>query len=611
MRKLYLVLLTVLISVFQVQASDLSNAVIYDIPKEKMVKQFGKVIESQLSAADLSEIAAYRVDADTVKVLAILVEWTDRPSTYPAESFDSLIFSRNIYPGGSVADYYYEVSYGNVVVTGEVVGWYNGGTYSSVYSFATILPTVDADVDFSQYDYNNDDDVDAVIFIRSGTGEEDSQNPNDIWSYAVSYGLNNGPGPFDGKYVSHWNTSPELFPTRNELIPWAFSGITVLNNNRVFIHELGHNLGLPDLYDYDDKLVTSTYSTPNDGNDHPFVDWCVMGYYGYGYLSIGSPVASHMCGWSKKELGWVTPIELVGTYNDLVINNIETTNDNSLFKIPLNPGESEYFLLEYRNPSHPGLYDHFDSDFSVFFWPSLTYGADSLDRGLLITHVHDSLNSDPYINSGLPSYDHYEVAVEDAGYNPAMDFTMNPEGDVSDSAEWWYPYETRKAALWTTDNEFKSEFSPTSSPNSDSYFGPSGVIVKVDSIVGDKLYANVTNPNHDDDGDGWGASFDNCPDTYNPDQADDDENNIGNACEGCCIGNRGNINSDPEDKVNIADLTFLVDRLFGIPIGPVPLCAEEANVNGDINESVNISDVTYLVAYLFGVPAGPAPPACP
>jgi len=81
--------------------------------------------------------------------------------------------------------------------------------------------------------------------------------------------------------------------------------------------------------------------------------------------------------------------------------------------------------------------------------------------------------------------------------------------------------------------------------------------------------------------------------------------------EGCCIGIRGNANDDPDDKVIISDVTFLVNYLFGIPNGPAPPCIEEGNANGDPDEKVIISDVTYLVNYLFGIPAGPEPPACP
>ena len=56
---------------------------------------------------------------------------------------------------------------------------------------------------------------------------------------------------------------------------------------------------------------------------------------------------------------------------------------------------------------------------------------------------------------------------------------------------------------------------------------------------------------------------------------------------------------------------YLIEYLFGIPLGPAPFCLAEGNVNGDIEEKINIGDVTYLVEYLFGSPLGPAPQPCP
>jgi hypothetical protein len=37
----------------------------------------------------------------------------------------------------------------------------------------------------------------------------------------------------------------------------------------------------------------------------------------------------------------------------------------------------------------------------------------------------------------------------------------------------------------------------------------------------------------------------------------------------------------------------------------------EANADGDPDERVNVSDIAYMVAWLFGIPSGPAPPPCP
>ena len=79
---------------------------------------------------------------------------------------------------------------------------------------------------------------------------------------------------------------------------------------------------------------------------------------------------------------------------------------------------------------------------------------------------------------------------------------------------------------------------------------------------------------------------------------------------GCCIGLRGNANGSPDDVVNISDVTFLVSFLFGIPLGPPPVCPEESNANGSPDELTNISDITFLVNFLFGVPLGQAPDPC-
>jgi hypothetical protein len=78
----------------------------------------------------------------------------------------------------------------------------------------------------------------------------------------------------------------------------------------------------------------------------------------------------------------------------------------------------------------------------------------------------------------------------------------------------------------------------------------------------------------------------------------------------CCQGIHGNTNGDPEDKLNISDITYLISYLFGAPAGPPPPCLAEGNANGDPETKINITDVTFLVTYLFGVPSGPEPPTC-
>lgn len=519
---LVLILLTATTSL----GSDLSQAIVYDAPRSWILDKFGIEPGSALSSEDSASIMRYSFPGDTLKLLVILVEWSDRPGTYSRETIDSLFFSRNVFPGGSVADYFYEVSYGQLTFVGDVIEWYDAGIYSPSFDFAQLFAVLDPIIDYSQYDYDQDNNVDAVTFLRSGTGMEDTGDPQDIWSWATIYSMGSGPGPFDGVHIPRRNTSPELYPLRDSLNPTIFTGEVILNRIRVMVHELSHNLGLPDLYDYDSKLDTATYTNPDDNNNHPLMDWCLMGYYGYGLFAIGSPDATHLCGWSKNRLGWIEPISLEGEFSDLVIYDIETNNDSSLYKLPINGSQEEYFLLEYRNPYSSAQFDKLDKDFSVYFWPDLAFGGDTLDRGLLITHIDDALG---WGNNGSP---HYHVEVEDAGYSPARDYTTNPEGRVTDSSQWWYPYETKKGALFSDDVAGQEYFGPSTAPSSEGYYNSSGISVRVDSIVGERLYAHVCNGGWADyDIDGIADCLDNCPYDWNPDQTDINNNGIGDTCE--------------------------------------------------------------------------------
>jgi PKD repeat protein len=73
---------------------------------------------------------------------------------------------------------------------------------------------------------------------------------------------------------------------------------------------------------------------------------------------------------------------------------------------------------------------------------------------------------------------------------------------------------------------------------------------------------------------------------------------------GCCIGIRGNVDNDPNNLVNVSDVTALIAFLFDD--GPMPECPEEADVSADGN--INVQDLTFLISYLFD--DGPPPPSC-
>jgi len=105
----------------------------------------------------------------------------------------------------------------------------------------------------------------------------------------------------------------------------------------------------------------------------------------------------------------------------------------------------------------------------------------------------------------------------------------------------------------------------------------------------------------DMDADGVPDMADNCPEVYNPDQADFDGDCVGDVCQTCCLI-RGDVNHS--GAIDISDIVYLVTYFFYGGTGPP--CLDEADVNS--SGTVDISDLTYLASYMFS--HGPPPIPC-
>ncbi len=142
----------------------------------------------------------------------------------------------------------------------------------------------------------------------------------------------------------------------------------------------------------------------------------------------------------------------------------------------------------------------------------------------------------------------------------------------------------------------------TAAPPSGSFFdiGEHEVVVIAEDAAGNMSDCSfhVTVTLNDPDGDGYPNWDDNCPDEYNPDQADTDGDAIGDICD----WRYGD--PDRDDRINVADVVYLITFVF--KSGPSPDPIESGDANCDAR--VNIADAVFLINYVFT--SGPEP-SCP
>jgi immune inhibitor A len=302
----------------------------------------------------------------TRELLVILVELSD---VAPAGAHDVAYFTDRFFDTSppSVRDFYDEVSYGNFTyVPGAVLGWYASSYSTWHWDNDTVndsadcrdvvyeaIQMADADFDFSGYDGNSDgtvsnDELTIFIIVSGNVGGA-------FHWYTVGTSGSLGPGPgsptCDGKAIEgEFNTTHEG------------------RHIGSYCHELGHDLGLPDLYD------------TNGGSE---------GIGQYGLMGGGSWTFSYPTAWCKIQLGWITPM-IVTSSGYFNIDDAETHAEAFILR---DSGHSttEYFLVEYRRPSQ--------SYYETIGAPTAPDGVYP-DSGLVIYHIDDTQAED-WITSGI------------------------------------------------------------------------------------------------------------------------------------------------------------------------------------------------------------------
>ncbi|MFH1259945.1 MAG: M6 family metalloprotease domain-containing protein [Elusimicrobiota bacterium] len=331
-----------------------------------------------------------------IKVIVLLIRFTDKAPSHTAAYFNDLIFSGI----ASMNKYYQETSYDQTFIEGEVgttwlesskaMAYYGADSdvahvddkYGDIYQLAreAVQKAALDGVDFSPYDSNDaDQNIDHLIVVHAGAAQERTGSSNDIWSH-------------------HWQIGG-VYPQPESVGGGKFALNYVLISEDspvgIFAHEFAHGLGLPDLYD------TSTGKTSVG-------DWDLMDHGAW----LGSPQGSqpaHFSAWSKIQLGWITPEVINQPNTNLTVKPIETDSTNSLYKgniLTADDSSKEYFLFEYRKRTG------FDVSLPA--------------EGLLIWHIDDAIGKieDNNVNVSNP---HRRVdLVEADGSDSADTYSGDP-----------------------------------------------------------------------------------------------------------------------------------------------------------------------------------------
>ena len=274
-----------------------------------------------------------------MNLLVVLVNFSDLAFTTDKSVFENMCMQENYNGYGSIHDYYYTTSGGQLDLQIKVVGpitlensmsyygadgtyTYEGKTYTqhdkNVREMVTdAIAIVKDSVNLADYDNDGDGIIDDVAFIYAGTPQSTTKNADEIWPHS---GRAQGTTIYNGVKVNRYTCSAEK--------PDQVIG--------TFCHEFGHALGLPDEYDtdYDDNGGTSvtvgTYSLMCEGS--------------YNNNQNTPPL------WSAAQkicTGWIDSVVTLDATKDSIRLPLLTGTNDTAYRSDIY-GTYEFFIVEYR-----------------------------------------------------------------------------------------------------------------------------------------------------------------------------------------------------------------------------------------------------------------------
>lgn len=320
--------------------------------------------------------------------LVIIVEFQDvkfETATDPRQAYDDLCNKEGYSEFGSVgsaADYYKAVSNGQFNPKFDVYGpvklknnraYYsqnspNGASRDRIYEIIyEAITALDPEVDFSQYDLDNNGTIDNLYVFYAGNGAADTVDLQYIWPHQGDYRdyvtwAGATPITVDGVEMATYACSNEVkayTPPGNYATYWR-DGIGT------FTHEYSHVLGLPDMYDTDTQNTDGTSSVVSPGK------FDIMDFGPYNEYATCPPGYS---AYEKWFCHWLEFEELTEPQSvELPLMSLQKGETNKAYRITVKRDNrrywNEWFIFENREktswdsslPEHGMIIWHIDYD---------------------------------------------------------------------------------------------------------------------------------------------------------------------------------------------------------------------------------------------------------
>lgn len=364
-------------------------------------------------------------------ILALMVQFSDKhfktALDYPDSlNHDEVFFDRWML---HLREFYSDASHGRYVLNYTVypqvltlphpMSWY--GNDSDPYIdkklpsiLQDLMPLCDDQIDFNAYG--------GLVIFHAGAGQEtdiESIRNDNIWSTFLTrkalqetYDPDNDDYPGfttgDGAILKNVVIVPEdqyqdYFPGPGE----EDADLYLFSIYGVLVHQFGHILGLPTLFD--------NFSA--NGSSQGIGNWGLMGT---GVWNASGYVPAQLSAWCRYYLGWEDAITLEEDTSNVPLDHFLNHQDGAirLYKVPIS--DTEYFLIENRQQNPDGSLDPYNN------LPS--YSFKLLPEG--IQDYYENFPELPYFNIMENSYQGCEWDFFLPGYG------MSPHTDGSGILIW-------------------------------------------------------------------------------------------------------------------------------------------------------------------------------